>query len=119
MKNKQIENKEVLNPCLNHCDWLMEQGKILQFRRLDIFDKTHIDGSPDIEIWLNIKEVLWILMAECKKPVGGRLQSSQVLYFNKYKNLKNVVYTIVTSKTELELKIENLTKQEQSILDSI
>lgn len=102
MSNLQIERDEVLNPCIKLCKKLAISGAILQYRRLDVFDKTHIDGSPDIEIFLPKDNIVWILMAECKKPVGGTLRQTQKDYRDKYSKFSNIVYTTITSVKELK-----------------
>jgi hypothetical protein len=108
-KNKTLERDLVLKPCLNLCDWLVRQNIILQYRRLDVFDKSFIDGSPDIELHIPIKDTLWILMAECKKPVGGVWSSKQKAYKQRYNGLVNVVYVLVHSREELHQAIEDIT----------
>lgn len=98
----QPERELVLKPCL---DWLKKQiftGAILQYRRLDALDRFHINGSPDIEIWIPKDKTIWILMAECKRPDGGSLSPAQVSYRNKYKDFKNVIYVDIRSLKELQ-----------------
>lgn len=109
MPNKKIENEEVLKPCLILCRQLQDHGAILQYRRLDTFDHSHIDGSPDIEIWFAKDNMLWILMAECKKPVGGVWSSKQKDYKKRHEGLINVIYELIISKTQLFDLIEKLT----------
>lgn len=111
MGNKQLEKNEVLIPCLNSCKWLVKQGIILEYKRLDAMDYDHKDGSPDIEIRLIKDEYVWLLMVECKAPDGtGTQRPSQIKYENKYKAVKNVVYILVESVKEMEAKVEELTK---------
>lgn len=117
--NKQIEREEVLKPCLNLCDWLLKQRIILQYRNLDALDKDHKIGSPDIELHVPIRDIIWLLMAECKKSIGGRISGKQIEYANKYKPFKNVIYRIVTSKEELQQEVELLTNYSKDQLDSI
>lgn len=100
--NKQIERDQVLNPCLKLCKALLLQGAILQYRRLDVFDKTHIEGSPDIEIFLPKNGIVWILMAECKKPMGGIFSKKQKEYRDKYKIFNNVIYAGITECKQLK-----------------
>jgi hypothetical protein len=107
-KNLQIERDEVLNPCLSLCYKLWTANIILQYRRLDVFDKTHINGSPDIEIWVPMGDLVLILCAECKKPVGGVVSDSQSDYRDKYASFKNVQYEIITSVDQLDYLIRKL-----------
>ena len=101
MVNKQEERDKVLKPCLKLCQGLKYSGAILQYRRLDVFDKTHIEGSPDIEIFLPKDGLVWILMCECKKPIGGVFSKAQIEYKEKYSKFKNVVYAGVTDVKQL------------------
>lgn len=107
-KNKQIEREQVLNPCLDLCKKFQEAKIILQYRRLDVFDKTHINGSPDIEIWIPMNDLVFILMAECKKPIGGIVSDDQSDYKEKYVSFKNVQYEIITSPDQLDYLIRKL-----------
>lgn len=102
MSNNQIERDQVLKPCIKLCKKLYINGAILQWRRLDVFDKTHIDGSPDLELHVPKDEIVWIIMAECKKPVGGVFSPKQKAYREKYCKFKNVVYVGITDSKQLE-----------------
>lgn len=107
-KNLQIERDEVLNPCLALCYKLWTANIILQYRRLDVFDKTHINGSPDIEIWVPQGNQVLIFCCECKKPVGGVISDDQSDYRDKYASFKNVQYEIITSPDQLDYIIRKL-----------
>lgn len=106
--NKTEERDQVLNPCLKLCKQLEFAGYILEYRRLDVFDKTHIDGSPDIEIKLPFDGYVFLFMCECKKPSGGIQSDVQTAYEKKYKPFKNIQYQIITSPEELEYFIRKL-----------
>jgi hypothetical protein len=106
--NQAIERDAVLNPCLKLCKKLELAGYILQYRRLDVFDKTHIEGSPDIEIWLAHDGYVLLFMAECKRPNDGVQSDVQIAYEEKYKPFKNVQYQLITSPEELEYFIRKL-----------
>lgn len=108
VKNRQLERDLVLKPCLNLCRKYLSDGVILQYRRLDALDKDHKPGSPDIEIFIPKENILWILMAECKKPDGGVHLKSQKLYQYRYKDLLNVVYAIIRSPNELSIEIDRI-----------
>lgn len=107
-KNKRIEKEEVLKPCLNLCKILFIQGVIKQYRRLDVKDYHHIDGSPDIEIWLVKNNTLYLLLAECKKPIGGIQNKNQIKYEKMFIGLVNVVYVLIKSKEQLYQEIEKI-----------
>lgn len=106
MVNRKIERKEVVEPCLKLCKQLLGTH-ILQYRRLDALDAWHINGSPDIEIWVPKDNFVWILMPECKKPVGGIISKSQIEYRDRYKKFNNVIYMIITNVSELKNLIFN------------
>ena len=106
--NKTDEKDLVLNPCLKLCAKLEIAGLILEYRRLDVFDKTHIDGSPDIEIKLPCQDIVLILMAECKRADGGVQSAVQIAYEKKYKPYRNVQYQLITSVEQLEYIIKKL-----------
>lgn len=118
-RNKQIERDQVLKPCLNSCRNMLRQGIILEYKRLDAFDKDHKPGSPDIQIYLLKDELLWILMCECKKPIGGILSPAQIKYRDSYLCCKNVIYEVVTSVKQLDRLVEELTGFYQTMLDGI
>lgn len=118
-KNNQYERDLVLRPCLKACEWLVRQGCILEYRRLDALDYTHISGSPDIEIRFIKEGTLWIIMIECKKPGGGHHRDSQKSYRDKYELAHNVVYSLVESKEEMLKLVEELTQFYQEKLDGI
>lgn len=108
LMNKSIERDEVLKPCLDLCKKLQISGYLLQYRRLDVFDKTHIEGSPDIEIWVSHKGYIFILMCECKKPVGGVVSDVQSDYRDKYKEFINTTYEIITDPKQLDYLVKKL-----------
>jgi hypothetical protein len=97
-KYKQIEKKEVLEPCLELCKDYLKKGRILQYRRLEGWYKA---GEPDIEIWVAVGDVLSILMIECKKKDGTQ-QDNQKDYEKEYECYSNVKYLIVRSPQELK-----------------
>lgn len=106
MVNKKIERQQVLEPCLKLCKQLLGTH-ILQYRRLDALDTWHVSGSPDIEIWVPKEKIIWILMPECKKPIGGILSKKQMDYRDKYKVFNNVIYMEVTDVLQLKKLILN------------
>lgn len=108
MVNKRIEREQVLNPCLKLCKSFLGTY-ILQYKRLDALDVYHINGSPDIEIWLSKNDYLYILMAECKQPEKGILSNNQIIYREKYKLFKNVIYVEITDVMQLRKIILNIT----------
>ena len=116
MPNKSEERDQVLNPCLKLCKKLEFAGYILEYRRLDVFDKTHIDGSPDIEIKLAHDGIVFIFMCECKKEDGGIQSDVQKVYEEKYKPYKNVCYQIITSPDQLEYFIKKLADKNIPVL---
>lgn len=101
MVNNNIERKQVLEPCLKLCKQLLGTH-ILQYRRLDALDSYHISGSPDIEIWVPREKLVILIMAECKKPVGGVFSPKQIEYQDKYKVFKNVIYIGITEVKQLK-----------------
>lgn len=101
MTNQRIEREQVLQPCLKLCKQLLGTH-ILQYRRLDALDTYHVSGSPDIEIWVPREKIVWIIMAECKKPTGGVFSPNQIVYQNKYKVFNNVIYIGITDFSELK-----------------
>ncbi len=107
-KNKQIEREEVLEPCKELCRKLKISGTILKWRRLDALDMYHENGEPDLEIWIPTNTDLLILLAECKKPVGGVISKAQTDYRNKFCKYNNVMYDIITSVEQLEGIIKNI-----------
>ena len=84
MVNQRIERLEVLEPCMKLCKQLQIQGYVLRWKRLDALDYYHESGEPDLEIWFSKDKNIWILMAECKRPLGGVLLPSQIKYRNKF-----------------------------------
>lgn len=106
MSNQRIEKLEVLNPCIKLCKGLLGTH-IIKYRRLDALDMYHESGDPDIEIWIPQTDRIFILMAECKKPIGGKLSDNQVIYKNKYKSFYNVRYVEITSDKQLKKEIMN------------
>lgn len=117
--NQQKEKLLVLLPCLKKCKWLLQQGSILEYKRLDAFDYQHIDGSPDIEVRIIKDNIVWLLMFEAKKPGGGVHLDSQKEYRDKYQSAHNVVYALVESVKEMEAIIEKYTEFYQRKLDGI
>jgi len=111
MPNKTEERDQVLNPCLKLCKKLETAGYILEYRRLDVFDATHVDGSPDIEIKLPMEDVVFLLMAECKKAIGGVQSDVQIAYEEKYKPYRNVQYQLIRSPEELEYFVKKLSNR--------
>jgi len=111
MPNKSEERDQVLNPCLKLCKKLETAGYILEYRRLDVFDATHVDGSPDIEIKLPMEDVVFLLMAECKKAIGGVQSDVQIAYEEKYKPYRNVQYQLIRSPEELEYFVKKLSNR--------
>lgn len=112
-KNKQIERKEVLDPCKEFCKKLLTAGVILKWRRLDALDMFHEDGEPDLEIWIPFLSSLGdphvlILLAECKKEDGGVHSKAQKDYRDKYASFSNVVYELITSPDQLDYIIRKL-----------
>ena len=107
MKNQQLERKLVLEPCLKLCKKLLGTH-ILQYRRLDALDSYHVSGSPDIEIWVPKDNMVFIIMAECKKPVGGVFSPKQEAYRDKYLEYKNVLYEGITDVKYLKYLILNI-----------
>lgn len=97
----QIEKEQVLKPCLKLCKQLLN-SHIIKYRRLDALDYYHENGDPDIEIWINHKNHIFIIMAECKKPIGGIFSLSQKKYENKYKIFDNVLYIGITDVIQLK-----------------
>ena len=77
--NQTLERDEVLNPCIKLCKKFEMSGLILEWRRLDVFDKTHVDGSPDLELKIPHEDVVFLFMAECKKKDGGRVAALEIL----------------------------------------
>lgn len=112
-KNKNIERTEVLNPCMKLCKQLKIQGWILKWRRLDALDYYHEAGDPDLEIWFPKDNHVWILMAECKKPIGGKLRPSQIAYRNKYKKFNNIIYAEIRSVAQLEQLVKGFSDFEK------
>jgi hypothetical protein len=100
--NKNLERDLVLNPCIKLCKGLEKTGAILQWRRLDVFDKTFHVGSPDLELHVPKDEIVWIIMSECKKPSGGIFSPKQKEYRDKYSKFKNVIYIGITDVKELK-----------------
>lgn len=101
MVNKKIEKEQVLNPCLILCRKLLGTH-IIKYRRLDALDLYHEKGDPDIEIWVPKDSMIWVVMAECKKPIGGIFSEHQIKYKNKYKDFKNVIYIGITEVRQLK-----------------
>lgn len=93
--NNKIERQQVLEPCLKICKQFLGTH-ILQYRRLDALDSYHISGSPDIEIWVPRDGIVVIIMAECKRPVGGTFSPKQKQYQDRYKVFSNVIYIGIT-----------------------
>ena len=117
MPNKTEERDQVLNPCLKLCAKLEIAGLILEYRRLDVFDATHVDGSPDIEIKLPMEDIVFLLMAECKKAVGGVQSDVQIAYEEKYKPYRNVQYQLIRSPEELEYFVKKLSNRKVDMID--
>lgn len=122
MKKIQHEKINVLQPCLKVCKSLQAKGVILEYKRVDAFDYDHKRGAPDIEIRYVLDDMLYILMAECKRQDGkGRQLQSQIEYQAKYKSCANVDYILVESDKQLYEKIVDLTgwheQQKKEILD--
>lgn len=102
MVNKKIEKDQVLIPCLNLCKKLKISEYILRYRRLDALDYYHENGDPDIEIWIPNKSIVIILMAECKKPIGGIVSPDQHKCKKRYSDFTNVYYQIITDALQLK-----------------
>lgn len=119
MSNLQIEKNQVLIPCIKLCKALQKRGIIIQYKRLSEMDIDHKIGSPDIEIHIERDLTLWVLMAECKKPIGGVQSKKQINYQNRYIHLKNVVYKLILSKEQLYKEIDKISGKEDSILKGI
>jgi hypothetical protein len=105
--NQRLERTKVLEPCLKLCKQLLGTH-ILQYRRLDALDSYHVSGSPDIEIWIPKDNLVYIIMAECKKPEGGIFSIKQKQYRDKYLKYKNVLYEGITDVKELKNIILNI-----------
>ena len=109
--NQTIERDEVLNPCIKLCKKFEMSGLILEWRRLDVFDKTHVDGSPDLELKIPHEDVVFLFMAECKKADGGVQSKVQIEYEEKYKPYRNVCYQLIRSPEELEYFVKKLSNR--------
>lgn len=82
-----------------------------------MFDCSHIPGSPDLELHIPREGMIWILLAECKKPEGGVHSTKQKEYRDKYLPFKNVVYKLIKSRSDLENAVEEITGYYQKSLD--
>jgi len=105
---KQLERDKVLKPCIKSCKWMLDTGQILQYRRMDESDRDHKVGAPDIEVWLEKNDLVWILMVECKKPDGGTLRTKQKEYRDRFNKYKNVTYIVVKSVKEMNSVINQI-----------
>ena len=107
-KNLQIERDEVLNPCKELCQKLLNAGIILKWRRLDALDMWHENGEPDLEIWIPHDNYIFVLLAEAKKPDGGVHSADQKAYQAKYAPFVNMTYELITSPEQFEYIIRKL-----------
>lgn len=117
MVNQKIEKEQVLKPCLNLCKKLKLCEYILKYRRLDALDTWHESGDPDIEIWIPRQSILTILMAECKKPIGGIHSPNQIKCRDKYLNFTNVYYKIITDVSELKKIVMELSDRRIEVFE--
>ena len=58
-----------------------------------------------------MEDVVFLLMAECKKAIGGVQSDVQIAYEEKYKPYRNVQYQLIRSPEELEYFVKKLSNR--------
>lgn len=72
-------------------------------------------GKRDLIAWFRVGDQLWTYLIECKSEVGVQ-SPAQVEYEAKWKGLKNVIYEVVTSRSQVDATLDRLTGRTARLL---
>lgn len=77
------------------------------------------EGFPDYMVFIPLGKMLHLAFFETKKPVGGTISYSQMLFAKTHGEYINTSWDLITDPNQVDIRIEKLTGYTQKALDGI
>lgn len=121
-----MTESELKRHVMSRLDWLERMGQVLWFTRQQAgkinFNGRWMDlgrtGNSDIVAYIVKDLMVWVYFIELKVE-GKKLRESQVIFRDKFKNIGNVIYELVTHPNQVNNMVEKITGWQEKQLSSL
>ncbi len=90
---------------LEICGWVRHWDRTsvgLHMNMQGYMQKHGRNGNPDIQAFVPVDKVMWVMFFEVKRPVGGIQSPDQKTFEAKFQGFDNVIYAIITDSKQIK-----------------